>query len=94
MLSRINVSSAPRLIIKAPFKLRIHLWTATYVGRHDKSDQAYIAHSKGDCTPATATPLPDPGGGVIPIPIPLEVGEELWVVSESVSLLGMTMERV
>jgi len=94
MLDRINVSSNPVRIIKASFKIRLYLWSAKYVGRHTESDQAYIAKSKSNCTPATGTPLPDPSGGIIPIPVVLEVGEELWIVSESVSLFGLSVERV
>jgi len=93
MLSRLNLSSNPTRMFKAGYRMRIHLWTATYVGRGTKSDQAYISQTKGECSPALATPLPDPGGGVIPVAIVLEVGEELWAVSESVSLLGMSIER-
>jgi len=94
MLDRLNASSSPVRIVKAPHRMKVYLWSAKYVGRHTESDQAYIAKSKAKCSPATGTPMPDPSGGIVPIPIVLEVGEELWVVSESVTLLGISMERV
>jgi len=93
MLSRCNLSSDSQMLYKAPFRLKIWLWTATFVGRHSKSDQVYVATAQKDCTPALGTPLPDPAGGIMPIPITLEVGEELWAVSESVSLVGLSVER-
>jgi len=94
MLSRLNVSSNPVRALKAGYKMKVWLWSAKYIGRHTESDQAYISSTKETCSPATGTPLPDPSGGIVPIPIVLEVGEELWVVSESVTLLGISTERV
>lgn len=94
MLGRINVSSAPKLLFKAPQAVRIYLWTARYVGRGQVSAQAYVSNSQETCSPAQGTPLPDPEGGVLYVPISLRVGEELWIVSEGVSLLGMDIEVI
>lgn len=91
---RANISSSPNMILKADRPLKIWVWTAKFVGRGTESDQAYIAFSRDTCSPATAIPLPDPAGGVPPVPFQLEIGEELWAVSESVSLLGLSIHKV